>query len=312
LAAIIEARGLTRLFGQRVAVEDLALTIERGEVFGLLGPNGAGKTTVVRMLSGLIAPSAGDATVRGIPVYPSSPALRANVGLLTEAPGLWDRLGAEANLLIYAQLYDVPHPHTQVEKYLRDLNLWDRRHEPTGGFSKGLRQRLAIARAMLHDPPVLYLDEPTSGLDPHAAHKVRDYILHLRARGRAIVLTTHNLADAERLCDRVGLIRQRLLAVGTPAGLGRRIVGSRTAVRCTQPPQAYHEMVIGLPYVTSASVLEGELLVDLPEPEVLGPSLVRALVEVGVDVQSVRPVHGSLEDVYLAVMQDEADTNGTA
>jgi len=218
---MIVTERLSKSFGKLQAVQDLDLRVEAGEVFGFLGPNGAGKTTTVRMLSGLIGPTSGKAWVAGCEVGKQDGDLRRKVGILTESPGLYDRLSAERNLGFFADLYEVTDIAAQVERYLRLLGLWDRRHEPVGGFSKGMRQKLAIARAVLHEPQVVFLDEPTSALDPEAARLVREFIGELRAEGRAIVLCTHNLDEADRLCDRIAVFRTRILALDTPAALRR-------------------------------------------------------------------------------------------
>ena len=185
---MIETRNLTRRFGTVLAVDRLTLTVRPGEIFGFLGPNGAGKTTTIRMLAALIEPTSGEATVAGCRLGKDDNRLRRQVGFLTETPGLYDRLTTEANLAYFAHLYDVEDVHGRVEHYLKWLGLWDRRAEPAGALSKGMRQKLAIARALLHDPPVVFLDEPTSALDPEAAHLVREFIGELRREGRTIVL----------------------------------------------------------------------------------------------------------------------------
>jgi len=201
------------------AVQDLSLEVHEGEVFGFLGPNGAGKTTTVRMLTSLISPTAGRAFVGRWEVGKDDQNIRRTVGILTESPGMYERLSAERNLKIFASLYDVPDVPGQVEKYLRMLGLWNRRFDEVGSFSKGMRQNLAIARALLHEPQVLFLDEPTSGLDPEAAKLVRDFIEELKALGRTIFLCTHNLDEADRLCDRIGIFKSRLITVDTPENL---------------------------------------------------------------------------------------------
>src|SRR5579883_2053292 len=194
----IEITKLTRVFGERIAVQDLSLVIPAGSVFGFLGPNGAGKTTTVRMLAALIGPTSGSARVAGYTVGRENEAIRRSVGILTETPGLYERLSARQNLLFFARLYGLNgrKAEEQVERYLRLLSLWERRNDRVGGFSKGMRQKLAIARALLHEPAVVFLDEPTSGLDPEAARMVHQFIKDLRAEGRTIFLTTHNLHEA--------------------------------------------------------------------------------------------------------------------
>src|SRR5512143_1443923 len=209
------------------AVQDLTLQVPEGEVFGFLGPNGAGKTTTVRMLTSLIGPTSGNAIVNGFRVGQQDTEIRRSVGILTESPGMYDNLSAEFNLEIYANLYEVKDPKGQVEKYLRMLGLWDRRQDEAGSFSKGMKQKLAIARSLLHEPRLLFLDEPTAALDPEAAHLVREFIAELRKEGRTIFLCTHNLDEADRLCDRIGVFKSRLLVVDSPANLRSRVFGRK-------------------------------------------------------------------------------------
>jgi ABC-2 type transport system ATP-binding protein len=209
----IETSGLTRTFGKRPAVDSLTLAIPSGTVFGFLGPNGAGKTTTIRMLAALIAPTSGTAVIAGHKLgTDDNQAIRRSVGLLTETPGLYDQLTALQNLVFFAQLYDLSAEKaaSQAEKYLQMLNLWERRNDKVGGFSKGMRQKLAISRALLHDPTILFLDEPTAGLDPEAARMIRDSIKQLRSEGHTIFLTTHNLTEVDELCDLICLEPERL------------------------------------------------------------------------------------------------------
>src|SRR5512135_3380995 len=215
------------------AVAQLDLEVAEGTVFGFLGPNGAGKTTTVRMLSALIAPTSGTARVNGYNIGVDNEAIRGSIGILTELPGLYDRLSAWQNLIFYARLYDVGARQAaiQTERYLRELDLWERRDDKVGGFSKGMKQKLAIARALLHEPQVVFLDEPTSALDPEAAKVVRDFIAELKTEGRTIFLCTHNLDEADRLADRIGIMKQRLIQVDTAENLRRKLYGRRVSVR---------------------------------------------------------------------------------
>ncbi len=246
---MIRTEGLSKRFGDNLAVDRLDLQVERGEVFAFLGPNGAGKTTTVRMLAALIGPSAGRAWVDGHEIGVDDMAVRRSVGILTEAPGLYERLNAVQNLTLYAKLYEVDDIAGQVEKYLQLLGLWERRDEPVGGFSKGMKQKLAIARAMLHEPPLLFLDEPTAALDPEAARTVREFIAEIKGAGRTIFLCTHNLDEADRLADRIGVIRQRLIQVDSPSNLRRSLYGRRVEVQlATVTPQVL-AAVEGLPFV---------------------------------------------------------------
>jgi ABC-2 type transport system ATP-binding protein len=300
---MIRTHELTRRFGDTTAVDRLNLEVPAGEVFGFLGPNGAGKTTTIRMLTCLIGASEGEAEVAGFSIRRQAAQVRRHVGILTETPGLYDSLTAERNLAFFAALYEVNDAAGAIERYLRLLGLWERRHEPAGTFSKGMRQKLAIARALLHEPQVLFLDEPTSGLDPEAAHLVREFIHELRSEGRTIFLCTHNLDEADRLCDRIGIFHQHLLALDTPAALRRQLYGRVTVFHLRSLDPAWIEMLGRLPVVRGVQSVEGKLLVTLDDPEMHNPEVVRALVSAGADIQFVGELRRSLEDVYLQLMQ---------
>ncbi|MGC8781519.1 MAG: ABC transporter ATP-binding protein [Anaerolineae bacterium] len=321
---MIRTEGLCKYFvgndKQVRAVDGLDLEVNRGEVFGFLGPNGAGKTTTVRMLACLIAPSAGRAWVDGLEVGRANLAIQARVGLLTETPGLYERLSARANLEIFAELYDVQDVKGQVERYLRLLGLWERRDAEAGALSKGMKQKLAIARALLHEPPILFLDEPTAALDPEAAKTVRDFIATLRGQGRTIFLCTHNLDEAERLCDRIGVFRQRLIAVDTPDALRRQLFGRQTVVHLAPiaaegPAQIERlaDAVRRLPFVQSVTVLPAagdraddsdKLIIGLDDPALRNPTIVQALVAQGAQIRFVNELRHSLEDVYLSLLRN--------
>ncbi len=299
---MIKTENLTRRFGSKVAVDGLTLEITRGEVFGFLGPNGAGKTTTVRMLAGLIGMSGGTAAVNGFDVHRDPMQVRRTVGVLTETPGMYNRLSAAYNLNVYARLYEVPDPAAQVQKYLSMLGLWDRRKEPVSSFSKGMKQKLAIARALIHEPQTLFLDEPTAGLDPEAAHTVRECIKELRTEGRTIFLTTHNLDEAERLCDRIGVIRSRLIALDTPDGLRKKLFGRRVRVQIANLTEAHQGLVAALPHVQHVERDSGALLVALEDPDRDNPAMVSALAAAGAAIQYVQASDASLEDVYLQLV----------
>jgi ABC-2 type transport system ATP-binding protein len=303
---VIRTEGLTRRFGEVVAVENLALEVARGELFALLGPNGAGKTTTVRMLAALIAPTAGSASVLGYDVRQDGHEVRSRVGLLTEAPGLYDRLSAWDNLMLFARLYAVEDPEASVERYLKMLGLWDRREDVTGNYSKGMKQKVAVARALLHEPQLVFLDEPTSGLDPSSAKTVRDFLAELKSAGRTIFLTTHNLVEAERLADRIAVIDRELIAVDTPKQLRRRLFRPCTLVRLVDPDPRLADIALGVDGVSGAAWRDSVLEVSLNDPESRNPDLVAALVGAGARVVAVSEEQVSLEDVYLRLVQEEA------
>ncbi len=308
--AVIDTHGLTKRFGERTAVEDLHLSVERGEVLGFLGPNGAGKTTTIRMLVGIIAPTSGHAEVAGLRPDREPEHLHQAVGLLTESPGFYDRLSAERNLKYYAGFYSGIDATAQVEKYLRSMELWERRHDRVGTFSKGMKQRLALARALLHEPRVLFLDEPTAGLDPEAAREVREILQALSQEGRTVFLSTHNLAEAELLCQRIAVIRTELLALDTPQNLRQRLFRQRVAVRLEAVETPVVEALEKLPFVEKLNQDGNQLLVELADPERNRPDLVKCIVDAGGRVMAVSEERHSLEEVYLTLISEEAD-NGT-
>jgi ABC-2 type transport system ATP-binding protein len=302
----LQTFGLTRHFGDRVAVEDLDLRVGRGECFALLGPNGAGKTTTVRLLCGLLRPTRGRVRILGLDLAADPQAIRGRVGLLTEAPGLYERLSAWENLLFHARLQGVERPETAVAEHLELLDLWSERHRPTAGFSKGMKQKLALARALLHAPDLLFLDEPTAGLDVATARRVRELLRDLRAAGRTLVLTTHDLDEAERLADRIALIDRVLLAEGTPDELRRRVFGRRVVVRLENAEErlaAVARARLGAA-VAGVTVEDDRLLVETADPARTTPDLVAALAAAGARLLEVSTEKPSLEDVYLRLLEE--------
>ena len=307
---MITVMGLGKRFRTLTAVHDLTFTVGDGEIFGLLGPNGAGKTTSIRMLAGLIAPSAGTARINDLQLGTDSQRIRALTGVLTETPGLHDKLTARQNLGYYGRLYGLRGAALRraVDRYLDVVGLPDEGDRRVGGFSKGMRQKVAIARALLHEPEVLYLDEPTSALDPSAAKTVRDFVATLRDAGRSIVVCTHNLDEAERLCDRIGIMRGTLLRVDTPAGLRRagRAASVRVELVGARQPPSFLTMLGNLPFVEGARADDGALLVEVADPRGDNPELVRALVDAGARIVAVAEESATLEQAYLDLVGEAA------
>jgi ABC-2 type transport system ATP-binding protein len=301
---MIRTDNLTKQFGTVKAVEDLSLEIPEGEVFGFLGPNGAGKTTTVRLLTCLIAPTSGTARVNGLSVGKDDTDIRRSVGVLTETPGMYDNLSAERNLSIYASLYEVKDVKGQVEKYLRLLGLWERRTDPAGAFSKGMKQKLAIARALLHEPRTVFLDEPTSALDPEAAHLVREFILEIKKQGRTIFLCTHNLDEADRLCDRIGVFKTRMLVVDSPARLRSQVFGRKVVFHLQRVEEDLVHGIQAMNFIKEARQIDNKILVTLDDPETHNPELVRYLVNQGAEIQFVGELRHSLEEVYLQLIKN--------
>jgi ABC-2 type transport system ATP-binding protein len=307
---VIETERLTRKFGDVTAVDAITLTIAEGEVFGLLGPNGAGKTTTIRMLSGLIAASAGAARVADCQVGDPAAArkLRGLIGLMPEEAGLYPDLSAASTLDFFGKLYHVPREARaeRAERLLTFLDLWDRRDAKVRTFSKGMKQRLTIARALIHDPPVLFLDEPTANLDPEGAKTVREFLLRLREEKRTILLNTHQLAEAERVCDRVGILQRRLVAVGTPAELRRAASSQRaTAIQVavvTDAVRAAVRSATHAPAGAEVTVNGNTITVPVDKPERDNPGLVKAIVAAGGEVQFVTGIVPTLETAYLELL----------
>lgn len=302
---MIRTEGLTKKFDDFTAVDRLDLEIATGEVFGFLGPNGAGKTTTVRMLTSLIAPTAGKAWINGLELGQANQDIRRTVGILTETPGMYDRLSAWKNLTIYGRLYEVKDIDGQCEKYLRMLGLWDRRHDPAGTYSKGMKQKLAIARALLHEPSVLFLDEPTAGLDPEAAKLIRDFIEEISGQGRTIFLTTHNLDDADRLCSRIAVFKTQLRIVESPKNLRQNLYGRQIVFHFQNPAEQYLPIVEALPQAKKAEAIENKLVVAVEDPEAENPHIIRALINANANLQFVGEIRHSLEDIYLQLIGGE-------
>ena len=312
---MLRATGLGRRFGDLWAIRGVDLEVSRGEVLGLLGPNGAGKTTTVRLLTALIEPTEGRASVDGLDVVERSEDVRARVGILTETPGLYEKLSATANLDFFGRLYglDAATRAERIEHYLRLFSLWERRDDVAGNFSKGMKQKLAIARALLHDPAVVFLDEPTAALDPEAAYVVREAIEALQKSGRTIVLATHNLDEADRLCDRVAFVRGGLLRVDSPAGLRGSMGGRGVEIELAESASdALAAAARAVPGVTAVEAIDKRLIVATEDPAAVTPGLVRALVAGGAAILSVHERATTLEQVYFEVMGVRPDRDEAA
>jgi ABC-2 type transport system ATP-binding protein len=306
VTALIETNSLTKKFGDLTAVDSLTLHVNDGEVFGFLGPNGAGKTTTVRMLCCLISKTSGTAKIGDYEVGNNADQqkIRRMVGLLTENVGLYEELSAYDNLDFYGRFYklDAQKRKEQIEYLLKMLGLWERRNEAAGTFSKGMKQKLAIARALIHDPQVLFLDEPTASLDPEASKTVRDFILELKKEKRTIFLNTHLLDEAEKICDRVAILNTRLIATGTPQELRRSLSGRKIKVQLQRVDNAIVEAVKKIGFQVS-EITENSLVIDVSEPEKENPAILKTIEAAGGHVQFITEIGSSLEDVYLKLVR---------
>ncbi|MCL5679255.1 MAG: ABC transporter ATP-binding protein [Candidatus Thermoplasmatota archaeon] len=304
---MIEVANLTRKFGGFTAVDSLTFTLDRGEIFGLLGPNGAGKTTTVRMLCCLISKTSGSARIGDLDTSDSDDAMkiRKMIGLVPDNVGLYETLSAYANLEFYGRMYEFPEKQLKenIQKYLKMLDLWDKKDSPVGSFSKGMKQKVSLARALVHDPEVLFMDEPTANLDPEAAKTIRDVILDLRKENRTILLNTHNLDEAQRICNRIGVLKTRLIAVDTPENLAKLVSGRKTVILLEE----MNNKVLGVVRALNPRSVETEgnkIIVGMADPDRETPAIITAIVSAGGKVRSVSETGASLEDIYLHLVRE--------
>ena len=304
---MIEVENLTKRFGHLTAVDGLTFRVEEGEVFGFLGPNGAGKTTTVRMLCCLISKTSGVARIAGYEAGNGEESLKIRklIGFVPDNVGLYDSLSAYRNLDFYGKLYDCPEPvrKENIRRFLTMLGLWDKRDVEAGTFSKGMRQKLAIARALVHDPQILFMDEPTANLDPEAAKTVRDFILDLKKERRTIFLNTHNLDEAQKICDRIAILNTKLMALGTPEDLERSVSGRKTVVQLERMTDAIRSALRDLP-LGNMTVDGNRLIIDVTDPDRENVAILDAVFRAGGRVQSVVVAGSTLEDAYLKLVRE--------
>lgn len=306
-ALVVEHLG--KRFGERVAFDDVSFEVGYGEVFGFLGPNGAGKTTTVRTLGTLLAPTSGSARITGIPLSShNGSAIRQQISIMPESPGLYLRLTVAENLECFAGLYGLKDPRMRIDEALSSVKLSERANDLCGSLSKGLRQRVSLARSLLSDPKILFLDEPTSGLDPVATRDVHDLIASLRERGVTIFLTTHRLEEAERLCHRVAILNTTIQLVGRPDELRKQLFNRSLEVRIgnefADPGKVFDELDEVKGWEQGAS---GAYLLTVSNPDVAAPDVARALVNAGADILSIAESRHSLEEVYLELVEEDVE-----
>ena len=305
----IRADNLTRDFGDLRAVDGLTLDVPAGVIFGFLGPNGSGKTTTIRLLLGLLAPTDGRAEVLGLDTQTQAAAIRARSGALLEHSGIYERLTAQENLEFYARAWRMPEAERRrrIEELLTGFGLWDKRHQDAGKWSRGMRQKLAVARALLHRPQLIFLDEPTAGFDPIAAAALgRDLVDLAEREGATVFLTTHNLDEAQRLCHRIGVIRNgRLLAVGTPDELRAQAGSDRVQIVGSGIDGRLLDLVRAQPQVATAGWENGHLRVDLRDAARVAP-LVRLLVEAGAEIEEVRRGSATLQEAFIGLIERDS------
>jgi len=307
VSQIIHTQNLSRYFGEVHAVDDLSIDVTAGTIFGFLGPNGSGKTTTIRLLLGLIEPTSGSAQVFGKDTLREGETIRTQSGALLEQTGLYERLSAEANLDFYARVWHLSAAErkSRIQELLTSLDLWDRRGEQVGGWSRGMKQKLAIARTLLHRPRLLFLDEPTAGLDPVASAALLEDIQQLvRQGGMTVFLTTHNLPEAEKLCDEVAVIRQgKLLSVGSPDALRKQGKDHRLEVTGKNIPTGIADLLAARPEVKSVQVHNDRVSIELTGDVDTSP-LVQLLIGQGMAIDEVKKGKANLEEVFLELVKD--------
>jgi len=306
---MIETENLTRKFGDLTAVDNVTFKVNQSEIFGFLGPNGAGKTTTVRMLCCLISKTSGFARIGDYEIGNQEDTLKIRkiIGLVPDNVGLYESLTAYENLDYYGTLYrrtDAQRKESN-EYFLKLLGLWEKRDALTGTFSKGMKQKLAIARALVHDPEIIFMDEPTANLDPESAKTVREFIRSLKKEKKTIFLNTHNLDEAQRVCDRIGILNTKLMAVGTPQELERFVRGRKTVIQLRQVNEAILDSLKRLQ--VKNMVRDGnKLTVDVLNPEEENPDIVSAIAAAGGRIETVTVTGSSLEDAYLKLVRENA------
>ncbi len=310
---MIEVHGLTKAYGEKVAAQDLSFSVRRGEIFGLLGPNGAGKTTTIRILACIIPPDSGRIVVNGHEVVEDPLSVKASVGLLPERISLYERLTVMENLLFFARLYEVEEPVLKIKELLNKLEIQDRAEEPVSKLSKGLKQRVSIVRALLHDPPVLLLDEPTSGLDPMSAGVMRSLIQDLSSQGRTILLSSHNLWEVQQLCHRVAMINTRLLALGSVDELSTKFMGPpRVRLLLDEARKEVLEAIQSVYGVITLERRDGEILIEVMDPERTVPAISEAVVRAGGRILEISVVRPELEELFARVVRDEVGQDSSS
>ena len=304
---MIDTDSLTKKFGELTAVDNLTLHVDDGEVFGFLGPNGAGKTTTVRMLCCLISKTSGSAQIGGYEIGNKEDSLKIRkiIGFVPDNVGLSENLTAYDNLDFFAKIYDCPETQRKenIQRFLEMLGLWDKRNVLAGTFSKGMKQKLAIARALIHEPQVIFMDEPTANLDPEASKTVRDFILQLKKEKKTIFLNTHNLDEAQRICDRVAIMNTSLRAIGTPQELERSVSGRKTVIGLEQQ---VNDAVLGALKklaLKNLSTVGDTITFDVENPDKENSPVVEAIVLAGGHVRSINVVGSTLEDTYLKLVR---------
>lgn len=300
---MIEVINLNKTFENKTVLNDINFKVEKGEIFGYLGPNGAGKTTTIRILTGIIEPTSGEIYIDGLEIKNNIKEIRKRSGLLTENPGFYERFNAIENISFFSKLYGMKDNdlQTKINEYFKMFNLWEHRFQPVGTFSKGMKQKLALIRAIIHDPDLIYLDEPTASLDPETSRTVRYFIKELKKDGKTVFLSTHNLNEAEEVCDKVAILNRRIIEIGTTSDLNSKMFGKKVIVEYQGNPEKVAQILSSMGINFKIQNNKATLINPIETSPV-----VRALVNAGVDVSYVYNEKHTLEEIYLGMVKNES------
>ena len=304
---MITVENLTRKFKDITAVENISFDIDESEIFGFLGPNGAGKTTTIRMLSTLISPDSGKITIDGKDTRSHGEYIREITGLLTESPGMYEKISAYDNLKYYSSFYNIPDDrrNKNIEKYLKMFDLWERKDDLAGTYSKGMKQKLALSRALIHEPKILLLDEPTAGLDPESAHMVRNFIDSLKKEKTTVFLCTHNLEEASSLSDRVCIIKKKIIRIATLSELQNSDRGKRVEIVFRDDADKYTKLIKETSQIKNIQTDKNKAMLVIENPETSNPIILKKLVDSGAKIIYFNQIKASLEEIYLDLIRDE-------
>jgi ABC-2 type transport system ATP-binding protein len=304
---MITVENITRKFKEITAVENISFDIDESEIFGFLGPNGAGKTTTIRMLSTLISPDSGKITIDGRDTRSHGEYIRQITGLLTESPGMYEKISAYDNLKYYSSFYDIPDDrrNKNIEKYLKMFDLWDRKDDLAGTYSKGMKQKLALSRALIHEPRILLLDEPTAGLDPESAHMVRNFIDSLKKEKTTVFLCTHNLEEASSLSDRMCIIKKKIIRIATLSELQSGDRGKRVEIVFAYDAERYVKLMKEISQIKNIQTDKNRAVLVIENPEASNPIILKKLIDSGAKIIYFNQIKASLEEIYLDLIKDE-------
>jgi ABC-2 type transport system ATP-binding protein len=304
---MIHAENLTKKFGNITAVDDISFDIEEGKIFGFLGPNGAGKTTTIRMLSTLIKPTNGKIIIDQRDIQKNGEYVRSIIGILTETPGLYEKISAYENLNYFSGFYSITESKKKenIEKFLKMFELWDRKDDLVKSFSKGMKQKLALARALIHEPKILFLDEPTAGLDPESAFMVRNFIERLKNDEKTTVfLCTHNLEEASNLSDIVCIIKNKIIKISTLEELQRNKKGKKVEIVLSSNAEKFSSIFTQFKEISSIEFIKNRANLSLENPETINPLIIKKLVDAGAEIIFFNDIKASLEEIYLDLVKN--------